>query len=428
MTPAPRISNCTRLAAVQQGAIAFLTAICLAASACGGAEVVLMDGRTLEGEVRAWQDDRLDVASEGGTTALKAEEILQVRFAPPRDEPPPKQTVELIDGSVLPVEVYTVVEGKATLKMASVAEEIVVDTQLIAAVHLQPPSPQIAAQWNEIRESEEAGDLIVIRKEEAVDHLAGRLGDVTETHVMFYVDGDEYPVEREKVDGLVYYHAQAEQFPDPLSVVHGRQGLRLALAAATLSGDVLAARTTSGVAFSLPAARVMSVDFSAGKLMYLGELSPRSVETTPLVAFPASASVLSRLGGPIVDRGFFSPTAELRYPQHKEGRITGWQLKGHARSIGLRSKSRVVYSLPEGFRRLKAIAGIDGTLGGRGNVHLALYGDDRLLWEHAIDGGDAPTAIDLDVAGVRRLTIAVDYGADGDAADRLYLCDARITK
>jgi hypothetical protein len=305
---------------------------------------------------------------------------------------------------------------------------VVVETELIAAVHLQPPTPTIAAQWTELRESDEAGDVIVIRKEGAVDHLAGRLGDVTDSLVTFFLDEDEFPVERARVDGLVYYHAQNRRFPDPLCVVRGRNGLALTLVAATLEGDAIDAQTACGVKLKVPIADVETIDFSAGKLLYLGELAPRSAETTPLVAYPTSAEITSRFGGLIVDRGFFSPAAQLRYPQYRDDRITGWELKGHARSIGLRSKSQVEYTLPEGFRRLRATAAIDGTLGGRGNVYLAVFGDDRLLWEQTIDGNQPPVPVDVDVDGVRRLKILVDYGDGGDAGDRLYLCDARITK
>jgi hypothetical protein len=386
-----------------------------------------MDGRTLNGAMSRWEDQRLEFETQSDVAAVTVNEVLRVRFAPPADAPP-GPTVELIDGSVVPVEAYTAADGKAHFKLSTSPEPMVVETQLIAAVHLQPPTPSIAAQWAELIEANEAGDLIVIRKEGAVDHLAGRLGDVTDTHVTFFLDDEEFPVERARVDGLVYYHARRREFPDSLCIVRGRKDLSLAVAAATLAEDVLNVQTACGVELAIPMTDVESIDFSAGKLIYLGELAPRTVETTPLVAYPDSAAIAARLGGPIVDRGFFSAEAQLRFPLYRGDRITGWDLKGHARSIGLRSKSQIEYTLPDGFRRLRATAGIDGTLGGRGNVYLAVFGDQRLLWEHTIDGNQPPVPVDLDVEGVRRLKIVVDYGDGGDAADRLYLCDARITK
>jgi hypothetical protein len=409
------------------GVCAALACVAASSNVLPAAEVALMDGRVVQGTVVRWQDDELEVTADGQATSLAAEEILRVGFAPLEDAAP-GASLELIDGSVLPIEAFTVKGGQATAAVASGEEPVIIPTAHVATVHLQPPTPAIAAQWDELRGTEEVGDLIVIRKEGAVDHLAGRLGDVSETHVAFYLEEDEYPVERGRVDGLVYFHAQKRELPEPLCTIRGRGGLRLTSASAQLEGERLRVQTTSGVKLSIPFSEIESVDFSAGKLLYLGDLAPLAVRTTPLVAFPESVEIAARLTAPVIDRGFFGGQAVLRYPHYEEDRIAGWELRPHPRSIGLRSKSEVVYDIPDGFRRLQAIAGLDGTLSGRGNVHVAIHGDDRLLWEETIDGGQGPVEIDLDLAGVRRLRVVVDYGAGGDAADRIYLCEARVTK
>jgi hypothetical protein len=61
-------------------------------------------------------------------------------------------------------------------------------------------------------------------------------------------------------------------------------------------------------------------------------------------------------------------------------------------------------------------------------VLLVVRGDDRVLLETAVAGTDPPRAVDLDLAGVRRLAILVDFGGDLDVADHLDLCEARIVK
>jgi hypothetical protein len=88
----------------------------------------------------------------------------------------------------------------------------------------------------------------------------------------------------------------------------------------------------------------------------------------------------------------------------------------------------MVYRLPAGFRRLSAIAGIDPATSASGNVRLQVYGDDRALLEADIAGNEPPRTIDLDIAGVKRLKLVVDYGQNLDTGDWLNLCDARIIK
>ena len=50
------------------------------------------------------------------------------------------------------------------------------------------------------------------------------------------------------------------------------------------------------------------------------------------------------------------------------------------------------------------------------------------LYRQAISGRDQPRTLDLDISGIRRLRILVDFGERLDIADHLHLCNARILK
>jgi hypothetical protein len=59
---------------------------------------------------------------------------------------------------------------------------------------------------------------------------------------------------------------------------------------------------------------------------------------------------------------------------------------------------------------------------------LEIKGDGRQLYSGKLTGKDPPAALDVELAGVRRLVILVDFGDDLDVADHLNLCEARIVK
>jgi hypothetical protein len=59
---------------------------------------------------------------------------------------------------------------------------------------------------------------------------------------------------------------------------------------------------------------------------------------------------------------------------------------------------------------------------------LVIRGDDKVLLETTLTGAEGPKPLDLDLGGVRRLAILVDFGGEMDAADHLDLCNARIIK
>ena len=51
-----------------------------------------------------------------------------------------------------------------------------------------------------------------------------------------------------------------------------------------------------------------------------------------------------------------------------------------------------------------------------------------MLWEAALTGADAPRPLDLDVSGVRRLSIVADFSDTYNAGDHLLLCEAKVIK
>ena len=102
--------------------------------------------------------------------------------------------------------------------------------------------------------------------------------------------------------------------------------------------------------------------------------------------------------------------------------------QSYAKGLSLRSRSKIQYRLPNGYTRLKFVAGIDDRIRSGGAVKLTILGDQAELYTQAIVGGEPPREIDLAIDGVKQLEIDVDYGDDSDLGDYLNLGNARITK
>jgi hypothetical protein len=84
--------------------------------------------------------------------------------------------------------------------------------------------------------------------------------------------------------------------------------------------------------------------------------------------------------------------------------------------------------VPEGFTHLVALAGIDDEVRPQGSVRLVVRGDEKVLFDEPISGGDAPKNIRLSIDGVRRLTILADFGDTNDVSGHLDLGNARLFK
>ena len=103
-------------------------------------------------------------------------------------------------------------------------------------------------------------------------------------------------------------------------------------------------------------------------------------------------------------------------------------IRSYSKGLALRSRTEIVYRLPQGMRRFQAIAGIAPATASQGNVELFFYCDNSQRWQGVIDGEQPPVEIGLDIEGVRELTIVVDYGENLDWGDQLHLVEARVTK
>ena len=295
------------------------------------------------------------------------------------------------------------------------AKPLELATRDIRAVRLQSQTDSVAAEWSRILESGADGDLLVIREGDSIDYHRGVLGAVDDNVVRFDLDGELLPVKRSKVHGLVYYQSAGRNLPEPVCRVIDSDGSQWMVRTIRLEDEDFAWTTPLGLEVTRRPAEVARIDFSQGKITYLSDLEPESVVWTPYFGTGKGQPTLSGFFAPRKDRGLDPGPLQLGGKRYRKG-------------LALHSRTKMVYRLPGPCRRFKATVGIDDRVRPQGNVRLVIQGDERVLLETVVAGTDPPMPIDLDVTGVRRLGILVDFGGDLDVADHLDLCEARVAK
>ena len=229
------------------------------------------------------------------------------------------------------------------------------------------------------------------------------------------MEKESIPVKRPKVEGLIYYHPQAEDRPEPLAVAIDRGGSRWQVKAVEPAGERWNLTTLGGLKVVLDPEKLERLDLSSVNTQYLGALEPVSFQFTPYFPPKTELPVLSESNKPRRDLGFDGLPLKL------DG-------KAYARGVALHSRSEVGYRLPGKYRRFKALVGIDDAVRPGGDVQLEIRADGKLLWEGRVRGSEPAQTLDLDIAGVKRIDILVDFGADLDVADVVDFCEARMTK
>jgi hypothetical protein len=376
-------------------------------------EAQLLDRPAVRGTISALSDESVTLETARGAIALKLDalqELVADAAMPPVETA--KIRVYLNDGSVLAAEEYVSGKDRSRIVLQG-GLTVEAPVHSVRAVQLQADQGGWD-DWAKILDAPPSSDLLVVRAGGHLDAHSGVLHDVTEQRVRFELDGEILPVKRTKIYGLVYHHPADKNLPAPRGFLFDAAGSKWAVRTLKLSGP-LHWTTPGGLSIAEPLERVVRLDLSLGKIIYLSDMRPESAVWTPFIGSQSPLPARQRYFAPRRDKNFESEPL----------RIAG---KTFRKGLALHSRTELVYRLPGGFRRLKAAVGIDDAVRPQGKVRLVIGGDEKTLWEGTIAGDEPARPLDLDVAGVRRLTILADFGDRLGSGNYLDLGDARITK
>jgi hypothetical protein len=396
-----------------------LTALLLTLMAAGppAVQVQTLGGESLTGTLVELGPQRIGLETANGRVTLETERVAAVApvAAPAAPAGEPAAWVRLADGSALVAASVTSAGGTTRLGFGG-DRSIELPSRAVVAVRLQGHAETTAAEWARLQESQAAGDLLVVRKGNSLDSHRGILREIGPAAVRFEVDGEVLPVKREKVFGVIVCQTAARTLPESICQLVEADGSTWDAQTVGLDGGQVQWTTPLGLTVKRPLDGLVKIDFSQGKIVYLSDLKPESVEWTPYIAAGKPLASWSEFFRPRNDQSLRSGPLELGGKAYEKG-------------LALHSRTTMVYRLPGRFQHFRAVAGIDDRFRPRGNVRLVIRGDDKELVKLTVAGTDEqPQPIDVDLGGVRRMTILVDFGDDLDVAGHLDLCEARIVK
>lgn len=181
----------------------------------------------------------------------------------------------------------------------------------------------------------------------------------------------------------------------------GRPGLDLVVA-----GDGLALAAVPAVRLDSATLGALVLRVEGGRRVYLSDLAPASTREDGLfgVVWPSTRDRALdggplRLGGVLRAKGLVVHSAAT----------LGWKLGG-------------------GYVRLRAEVGISDSVAPEGDCVAVLRGDGRELWRARVRGGEPIRRLDLDLAGIALLELAVETGERYDIGDHLVLADAQLIR
>jgi hypothetical protein len=252
-------------------------------------------------------------------------------------------------------------------------------------------------------------DLVWLRNG---DLLQGNLLKLEADTILMEIERKDVKVERQSV-AVIALNTELARALKPQGM-HGclvlTNGARLTLTTVRADARTLSGQTVFGAKIETPLDQVAALDQREGRAVYLSDLKPAAYQYTPFLpglVFPLmnDANVLGdelRLGG-------------------------GCYLKG----LGMHSPSRVSYALGGAYRRFEAVVGLDDRTGQQGSARVRVLLDGKpadLGPDQELTARTGPRTIQVNVMGVKELTLIVESGRFPFVQGQVNWGDARLVK
>ena len=383
------------------------------------ADVALIDGSQFNGELTAISDTEVKITADGQTQAIASEQLQAIVLSKKQPTIPEGNNIKvtLHDGSELKAKSVLATTSNARVTMGDeLSYRLKSDS--IASIQFKPLAEQAQEDYDRILKGESTGDVIIIlRPSGAIDELEGIVERVDNEAVTFNFDGDRIPIELSKLAGVKLLKSGSLKTLKTTCELTDLRGNRWRACRFNLNAPETALEFETGLGdkISLQLAQIQKFQFASSNLVYLSDLSPENAEWTPYLTGRLIRNRLNQLYAPVKDRSANGGPIRIGEQEFTKG-------------LSLRSKTVLTYRLTEEFNSLQLTTGLAVETKGRGHVDLIILGDNKQLFRDSIADPADIRQLDLDITGVRRLSITVDYGKNLDFGDLLHLGDAKLIK
>ncbi len=241
---------------------------------------------------------------------MESERLVSISSRPKAATPRPASglTVELTDGTIILAQQYVAQGARAKISLAE-GQVLDMPTSVVRTVQLQRPSAALAAEWARLLGMNADSDLLVVRKDESLDYHKGVLHDVTDDAVRFELDGELLPVKRSKIYGIAYRHGVPPNRPPAVCRITDAAGSQWQVHSLRLA-EKLQWTTPAGLDVAQALDKIVQIDFSGGKIVYLSDLKPESVRWTPYFGPEKPLAAVEQFYAPRYDRAFRRGTVD----------------------------------------------------------------------------------------------------------------------
>ena len=398
-------------------------------------QLTTLDGKTLPFVGLEFVEGRVVFSSKndkGQPKSIPYEEVQRVRFSTGGSKSVGQTWIQLVDGSVLRGDDLTATAS--TIKLATDLSELPVefDVRFASWVLLRHQS-SLQSQlpnWAELNERPpESADALAVFRDEKLQWLEGSIGEIDQEIVTFTVADKTVQIKRARLEGLRYFRATNTNFASPICRVNMAAGSSLLVSRMESRNGSLVATLVCGLQLELRPSRLVDVDFSMGRSVWLSDLEPTTIDWKPLFGGESSPEKLRQLNLPRVNHSLRGGVLHLEVSD-KPGVEFSFRSQSFEHGFAMPGGSKLAFGLDGKYRRLSGLVGFDPDASPSGVVALVIRGDQKELLRQELrnERRTNPVKIELDIASVSRIVIEVEYQDGRSSGDLLNLCDWQVNK
>jgi hypothetical protein len=292
-----------------------------------------------------------------------------------------------------------------------------VSLHLSAGTSLSLPSTGIAEIWvgdsqqqtkaRQLNIEPGPEDVALVAKDDGIVAVKGLVQGIIGNALVFNYDNQDRKINLSKLVGVLLRSNSPAPITGFHQLVHTDTGDDFSGTVSAIDGNSLVLASPGGATLTLALSSITTIDFLNGRVTYLTDLKPAKVEQTPYFGRVIPYKINQSLnGGPLV---------------LSDGPA--------ARGIAVHSRCVLQYDVRSGFDRFKTRLGFQQPEGHDGRVLARVLGDGKPLYENPDARGDQPPIeIDVPLAGIRTLTLEIDFGNDQDVGDRVVWANPRLLR
>jgi len=370
----------------------------------------------------------LSIEAEGQVTiqttegTSKTSKLFRLRqLGVPRPCRPRVPMLLLSNGDLIPGEItggnQQILRVKPQLSTNTPETSWTIPLSLTTAFWLVPPPADLPLDPAEYpwRENQRRHDTVLLRNGDVVVGTVEAINDGPSLRILPQSESAPRHLEFAQI-AAVAFDPSLSRTPRPRYPVTRLitvEGMRLCLKSVTADASEIRGETCFGAIVRRPLHTVAALELESPEVVRLGEIKPQSEAT----------------------EGYLS----VRWPRTVNRSVKGRPLCLPAETgidcfdygFGTHPRCRLTYRLEKKYRRFLASVGLDPVTGRGGTaiIRILLDGQEQSLpGLNPLTAQNSPVAIDINLSGVRELTLLVDFGPTGDVQADVNWGDPRLIR